>query len=257
MILSQIPTETLFISVNNDFNSQLIQSELTRDWTNFNPSTNLTKAQIDNFKKEGQKINELRTSLNLKFEFVQQEKAPIGVKVLSYKFGKYDEWEEIDKRAFKSSLFPLLTVEYLRKERYNHFYQKQISLKNEEIYNQYHIDYNNWEQKSRKILGVERGVFFKHKITETQAYDQEKRMWMIVAYPNTKHEDLLRIYSSGKYTNYHQKYEGLESITIYDKGEQRSADPNLIPPPPNRPRPIMYVPPDPPWEESIFHSPIE
>ena len=257
LILCQIPTETMYISINDDFNSQLIQSELTRDWTDFNPSAELTEDQISQFKKEGQKINDLRSSLNLKFEFVRQEKTPIDVKVLSYKFGKYDEWEKIDERAFISNFFPLLTVEYLRKERFSDFYQAQIDLKNKENSERYYEDYDEWEQKARKILGVDRGVFFKHKEMETQAYDQEKQMWMIVAYPNTKTGDLAKIHSSEKYTEYYFRHEGLEAITIYEKGGGRQVDPKLVPPPPIRPRPIMYVPPDPPWKESIPHSSIK
>lgn len=251
--MCQIPTETMYISINDDFNSQLIQSELTRDWTDFNPSAELTEDQINQFKKEGQKINDLRSSLNLKFEFVRQEKTPIDVKVLSYKFGKYDEWEKIDERAFISNFFPLLTVEYLRKERFSDFYQKQIDLKNEENNEQYYTDYDKWDQKAKKILGVDRGVFFKHKQIEIQAYDQEKQMWMVVAYPNTKAEDLIKIHDEKKYIEYYYRHDGLESITIYNGNTQRSVDPNLVPPPPVKPRPIMYVPPDPPWQESIHH----
>lgn len=249
LFLCQLPPQTLYISVNSEFESQLIQSELTRDWTQFNPSADLTKEQKGKFKTQGEKFNELRDSLNLKFEFVTPNEWTLRLKPLSYKFGKYDEWEEFDKRAFITDSYPLKTVEYLRKIRYSNYYEDLIKEENSNNTNLYYLEYDRWRKDVEKTLGYG-VVFLSLKHIELQAFDIEKRMWMTVAYPDTAPDEIAKLHKDKKYVEFYYLHRGLDKITVYDfdKGTIE-IDPSKIKEPPIFPRPKVYVPPSPPWKE--------
>lgn len=111
----------LYIAIDaHDRNSQMLRSELERDWTKPNPKLNFNEKQLDEARKWGEQYNlmlaEIKNRLNFKFvEYLDDGyDVPRGTKLPAIKFGKYGQWESLDPRAFSTTTMPLLTINWHR-----------------------------------------------------------------------------------------------------------------------------------------------
>jgi len=258
VIFLQVPQkEIMYITVEDDRESKMIQSELTRDWRKPNPNIQFDEQTLEQIQKRGEELNKLRDSLNLEFRFLDPVHTPLHIKPLSYRFHR-TEWEEIDHRAFLTTTFPLKTVCYLYRLKNEHKEIDRIESLNASAYEQYSQEYNAWverllsrvQQKYPKITSIH----VTQKSAGLQGYDKDRGEWVILLdEQNYDFKKELAIKRDKKYIKYFVVYSGIERIIYYehdDEGEQE-VDLSIVDSlPPPHPRPLIHNKAIPPWKEN-------
>lgn len=95
----------LYVALDDDFDSKLLKSELTRDWVKPGVSGNEAKTLA-----EMKKLS-VFLKANLKIIFVERPNTPDGVKLPAIRFGR-SRWVTLDKRMFRMSTWPLKSMEW-------------------------------------------------------------------------------------------------------------------------------------------------
>ena len=136
----QIPrteiNKELQIAISDNWESKLIYSELTRDWTKGGENV------------IGKKYNKLRKNIRFKIVFIKFDRYDITQlsEYPQYKYGKYDKWNKFDKRVFMCSSWPLRSINVLDN---NYTYTDDIELYNNTTNNLMNNYWNNEYQMSR------------------------------------------------------------------------------------------------------------
>lgn len=251
----ELARETLEISIaenEDDFDSQLIKDELTRDWTKPNPNIKFTPEQILEIEKQGKFYNKLRDDLNLDFKFISIANA--SVKKFHYRFSKYDDWEPIDERAFLTSTFPLKTVVYLRKKRYRRYYEQIQRTQWDNLQNSCSDKYRDWsndiQEKIKHKLNIPKnidfGSFYKRQ-EKLEFFDPENCQWVKL----TDDKQMFKKFYTSEYENKIFNYVNgkvLEIDCTFDNRFYSFPFPKDWPQPPPELRRFIYVEPIPPWE---------
>ncbi len=112
---------TLYVALDDGPRSQMLHSELTRNWTVPNPSVRLTASQERDLLKRGSELNRIGARLGSYFriEFVSADAVPLSVrfKLPAIRINR-GAWEVLDKRAFAYEGRPLVTLEWYRRQHY-------------------------------------------------------------------------------------------------------------------------------------------
>ena len=109
--------KAITIVLDNSVHSQMLEKELTRDWTKAHPDVKLTWEQHLERIQVGLEMREIQQSLQ--FQLVRDFEVRQYLNLPAYRFDKYDEWTPFDKRAFSTTTVPLKTVKGLV-DLYNH-----------------------------------------------------------------------------------------------------------------------------------------
>lgn len=248
--------EEMYITVDNDRESQMIQSELTRDWRKPNPNIQFDEKTLEQIQKRGEELNRIRDSLNLEFKFLDPIHTPLHIKPLSYRFHR-TEWEEIDRRAFSTTTFPLKTVVYLHRLKNEHKEIDKIEVLNIASREQHKREYEAWEEgvlfKVRQKHPDVTSIHITQKAVGLQGYDKSRCEWMILLdEQNYDFKKELAIKRDKKYSQYFVVYRGIERVFYYkhdDEGEQEIDSSIIDTLPPVHPRPLVYDKAIPPWKE--------
>ncbi len=274
--------ETMYITVNNDFESQLIIDELTRDWTK--TSAKLSPEQLKLFQEEGEEYNKLRDDLRLDFVFLTLDKAPLEArKVLSYSFGKRGSWEQIDKRAFLTSTYPLKTVEYIYRTYYNDKEKIRFKRKVRKYEDEYQKEYEKWKKQTHEIIkrlypemdATVNEVHCSRQTIAFEGYDKKLNKWITMFKIGDKNinnniDDILTEHygyfnenQETKYINFYWVQGSITSVNFYSEKQKKFIqitenldvfNKNL---PPDDLRPLIYQKPVPPWGENEADSSLD
>jgi|GEM_PF-4470539 hypothetical protein len=111
---------TLAIALDDGPQSQMLRSELTRNWTRPNPTIRLTRSQKKELETRGKELNALAAKIGAYFRivYVTADETPLSVRfhlpALRINRGV---WETLDRRAFAFSGRPLMTLDWYRARR--------------------------------------------------------------------------------------------------------------------------------------------
>ena len=257
-----VEDRTIYVGVNpTTFESQLIQDELTRNWTQLNSKVELDATQIISFKELGEHYNKIREDLNVKFEFIDYAHIPPEIECPCIKIGKYGNWEEIDKRAFQTTTMPLLTVIWM----YKIHFRIEDEIKQKKIHDE---SYAKWVMEFRKVFEINNKImkeafpdyesfYFVKQSTQFFFYNTNKSQWR-EDYPFIISEFIFsdRVVDVIGYTKIYREvdvlYEKENKPQIIEPHKIKTSKlvlDKLIPfPAPHKT--YKYVIPKPPWEEN-------
>jgi hypothetical protein len=111
---------TLAIAPDDGPQSQMLRSELTRDWTRPNPAIRLTRSQKKELETRGKELNASAAKIASHFRivYVKADETPLSIRFhLPAVRTNRGAWETLDRRAFAFSGRPLMTLEWYRARR--------------------------------------------------------------------------------------------------------------------------------------------
>lgn len=111
---------TLAIALDDGSQSQMLRSELTRNWTRPNPTIRLTRPQKKELETRGKELNALAAKIGAYFRivYVTADETPLSVRfhLPAVRINR-GVWETLDRRAFAFSGRPLMTLDWYRARR--------------------------------------------------------------------------------------------------------------------------------------------
>jgi hypothetical protein len=108
---------TLTIALDDGWQSRMLKSELTRDWTRPNPAIKLSRTQKKDMHARGTQLNAIATKIEDYFRivYVGPDDVPLSVRfhLPAVRINR-GAWEPLDRRAFVFDGRPLVTLDWYR-----------------------------------------------------------------------------------------------------------------------------------------------
>jgi hypothetical protein len=102
----------LWIALDHDRRSRMLQSELERDWSRPNPAIVLTLRERAGVARLAQEMAGLQRALHDRFQVLYVERPPF-VRAPAVRIG-HGRWESLSPRAFVYETLPLRTLDWYR-----------------------------------------------------------------------------------------------------------------------------------------------